>query len=192
MKGIIEKVNIMGAEFNQFYLTEAHEPAFKYSSIFPNSFHEYVFNVESNSIIVRMRSKEEVTITLKDGFSPELKNELEKSRKLILKDLVNYGKRIESELEKVMAFDLNDEKIPFMFFTQTYIDNGQYSPKYRNAILYYINEMRKTLNKAIISNYEELLTTLGTSLKANIDKFEKKEEGRDIYYEIDFSYLASL
>ena len=196
MKDVLRSITMGDIIFNNVFLNEDKDIAFRYCSAYPNGYGEYIFKIKEGQIIVKSLDGKIIdTLTRENGFDFKTKKALFDSKNIISKDIMSLSKRLESDMEKIIVFSLNDDKIPYLFTSQTILDNGAYSPKYNSALLYHINKHRGIGGKSIFKDISDMLLSLGKLLKPETSNMKLKtmgKEGSSKYYELDLSYLANL
>lgn len=196
MEGVLKSVSIGNIVFNRVFVNEDKDISFKYCSAFPNGSGDSIFKLDTSEIIFNdIFGKEIGRQTIEGGFDDDFKKALTETRRIILKDVLVMSKKLELDVEKIIAFDLKDEKSPFLFTTKTYLENGGYSSKYNGAILYNINKMREKNGKDTFGSMEDMLHSLGRLFKLKSKDMETKmmdENNSSPYYEVSLSYLADL
>lgn len=143
------------------YLNNDKELEFKYCSFSDGI---VLFNREKKALELQSR-KTKVYILLKDK-NEDLSNELFQVRESIMNDLLRLNIDFKSGKEEIYLMETALKEMPYLITSPTVIENGLFSVKYNNAVIYYINQsLKKNGHKSDLDDYEGVLKVVGEVLK---------------------------
>lgn len=187
------KGNDKNAVFSQPYLNDNKELTFRFSNLrnlLPHA--EFVLNEEKKGIEIRGYSKK-ILVSL-ENYKEDFKTFV-RIKKEIIRDLAKLSTRLLENEEDVVIFETGLEEYPYLFTSQTIIDNGIYSCKYNKALIYSINKALKKAGKNTLPNeYDSFHRNLGKVFKSkvNFKALKTNTIGEDKYYSLTVKELVDL
>lgn len=154
------------------YLNNDKELEFKYCSFSDGI---VLFNRERRALELHSRKKK-IYILLKDK-NEDLFNELIQVRQSIVDDLLRLNDDFKNGKEEVYLMETSRKEMPYLITSPTVIENGLFSVKYNNAVIYYINHsLKKNGHKSNVADYEGVLKVVGEVLKGkDLSKYKSNK-----------------
>ncbi len=182
-------------EFRCPYLNDDKELAFRFSNFggydpsLPNM--TYVFDEKRNGMAIRWQSLSKKTII--PLSETECKELLALKRKIMI-SLSKLNDNFLTGKEKVLVLDTGEEEFPFVFVSQTILDNAMYSPKYNRALVYSYNTKAKEMGvERSFEDHLAMYKELGQIFsRQDLSKLNKSQTGQDKSYVLSMEELVAL